>query len=114
MKHGLVLLAALAVCSSARAANADYNAFLKQIATGCQPLIIGRFNVGQAILHGGIGPNADHYNAFISYTRRLYRGTLTEAAYRNSLTAFIGPGTSNNRSFDCIVSHLPSSSPRTQ
>jgi len=112
MKFGPVLLATLAVCSSAAASNADYNAFLKQIATDCRPLIIGRLNVGQAILRGGIGPNADDYNAFISYTRRLYQGTLSEAGYRTSLTAFIGPGTSNNRSFDCIVSHLPPSSPR--
>lgn len=105
----LPLLAALSSCPPAVASNAGYNAFLKQIAAECKPLIIGRDNVGQAISNGTMGVDVDNYHKFLSYTSRLYRGTLSEPEYRRSLTAFLGAGSYNRRSFDCIAAHLPAS-----
>ena len=103
----LALLAGLAPPSLAATSGADYNAFLKSIATDCKPLTIGRFNFAPAILDGGRGVDMNTYHKFISYTSRLYRGTLTDAEYRRSLTAFLNAGSSNSQSFDCIAAHLP-------
>jgi len=102
---------ALTACPLAVAApNADYNAFLKQIAAECKPLIIGRDDIGRGISNsGGLGVDPDNYHKFLSYTSRLYRGTLSEPEYRRSLTAFLGAGSYNRKSFDCIAAHLPAS-----
>jgi hypothetical protein len=107
----LVPLLALSACPLAVAApNAEYNAFLKQIAAECKPLIIGRDDIGRGISNsGGLGVDPDNYHKFLSYTSRLYRGTLSEPEYRRSLTAFLGAGTYNRKSFDCIAAHLPAS-----
>jgi hypothetical protein len=92
------------------ATDAGYNAFLKQIAAECKPLIIGRDDMSRAISNsGGLGVDPDNYHKFLSYTSRLYRGTLSEPEYRRSLTAFLGAGTYNRKSFDCIAAHLPAS-----
>lgn len=104
----LLPLATLAICPLAAASATDYNAFLKQIAADCKPLIIGRDNMGQAILHAGMGVDVNNYHTFLSYTSRLYRGTLSEPEYRRSLAAFLGAGSHNGQSFDCIAVHLPS------
>lgn len=106
----LLPLAALIFCLPAGASSAGYNAFLKQIAAECKPLIIGRDDIGRAISNsGGLGVDPDNYHKFLSYTSRLYRGTLSEPEYRRSLTAFLGAGSYNRKSFDCIAAHLPAS-----
>jgi hypothetical protein len=103
---------AFGVPVAAAASNAEYNAFLKQLAADCKPLIIGRDDIGRAISNsGGLGADPDNYHKFLSYTSRLYRGTLSEPEYRRSLTAFLGAGSYNRKWFDCIAAHLPAPPP---
>jgi len=103
--HALVT----AGCASNSAQQAGYNAFLSRIAADCKPLMIGSDNIGQAIVFNGLGAEPEHYNNFLGQTSALYNGSISPAAYRNSLTSFLGGGTYNERSFDCIVAHLPKS-----
>ena len=84
-----------------------FNSFLDQVASDCKPLIIGSDNFGQAIVFNGLGANPDNYNNFLGKTQVLYNGGMSAQMYRDSLTAFIGPGNYNAHSFDCIVAHLP-------
>jgi len=101
-------LAALAACGGGGATRDDgYNAFLEEIASACKPLIIGDDNMGQAITFNGLGATQEHYNSFLGQTSALFRGGITPDVYRGSLTSFVGSGTYNARSFDCIVAHLP-------
>jgi hypothetical protein len=86
-----------------------YNAFLQRIAADCKPLIIGSDDIGQAIVFNGLGAIPDHYNSFLAKTDALYSGGISQQVYRDSLTAFVGTGSYNQRSFDCIVGHLPRS-----
>jgi hypothetical protein len=103
----VLLSLAVASCASNSAQEAAYNAFLNQIAADCKPLIIGSDNIGQAIVLNGVGASPENYNNFLGQTSALYNGSIPPAVYRNSLTNFLGGGTSNERSFDCIVAHLP-------
>lgn len=86
---------------------AAYEAFLNEIARDCKPLIIGSDNIGLALAFNGLGADPDHYANFLSKTAALYYGAIPQKIYRNSLTAFIGTGSYNDRSFDCIIAHLP-------
>lgn len=105
---GATLLALAAVaCASAPANEGGYNEFLQKIAADCKPLIIGSDNMGQAIVFNGLGATLDNYNNFLAKTSALYNAGISQAIYRESLTAFIGTGSYNRRSFDCIVAHLP-------
>ena len=79
----------------------------QKIAGDCKPLIIGDDNIGEAIVFNGLGANPEHYNTFITKTQALYQGGISGEIYRNSLTTFVGAGTSNDRSFNCIIAHLP-------
>lgn len=85
----------------------DFSVFLQQIAKDCRPLIIGSDDFSQAIVFNGQGAQEENYNNFLAKTRALYRGGIPEDIYRQSLTAFIGSGTYNERSFNCIIGHLP-------
>lgn len=90
-----------------------FNAYLNTLATQCDPLVIGNNNVGQWLKEpSNASPN---YTYFLDMTSRLYYGKISAAAYRESITAFLGPGSSNPRSFDCIFSNFsaqrPSASP---
>lgn len=101
-------LTTLAACGGGGATRDDgYNAFLEEIASACKPLIIGDDNMGQAIVFNGLGATQEHYNNFLGQTSALYRGGITPEIYRGSLTSFVGSGTYNAHSFDCIVAHLP-------
>jgi hypothetical protein len=102
-----LLLAALAACSTGPAAQDPYNAYLETIAKACKPLIIGSDDMGQAIVFNGLGATQEHYGTFLSQTSSLYRGAITPDVYRGAMTSFVGSGTYNARSFDCIVAHLP-------
>lgn len=84
-----------------------YNAFLNKISGDCEPLIIGSDNIGQAIVFNGLGANNDNYTSFLRATEALYEGSMSPVLYRKSLTNDLGGGTYNERSFDCIVAHLP-------
>jgi hypothetical protein len=103
-----LMAAAMAGCASNAQADA-YNAFLERIANECKPLIIGSDNLGQAIVFNGLGASPENYNNFLGKTSALYHGSISPQIYRESLTTFLGGGTYNQRSFDCIVAHLPAS-----
>ena len=102
---------ALAACASSQGKEDGYNAFLNRIAAECKPLVIGSDDMGQAIVFNGLGAIPENYNNFLGKTSALYNGTISPQLYRDSLTSFIGSGTSNQRSFDCIVAHLPQAPP---
>ena len=103
----LAIALAAASCASNSAQESGYSAFLQRIAAECKPLIIGSDDIGQAIVFNGLGARPENYNNFLGQTRALYNGSIPATAYRNSLNSFLGGGSSNERSFDCIVAHLP-------
>ena len=86
-----------------------FDSFLRRIAVQCKPLIIGADDMGQAIQFNGLGAMPEHYNTFIAKTQALYGGGISQQVYRDSLIAFVGAGSYNTRSVDCIVAHLPPS-----
>jgi hypothetical protein len=102
-----LLLSAIAGCASGTPQADAYNAFLERIANECKPLIIGSDNLGQAIVFNGLGASPENYNNFLGKTAALYHGSISPQIYRESLTTFLGSGTYNQHSFDCIVAHLP-------
>ena len=101
-------LLALAGCASTGSGDDGYNAFLQSIAAQCKPLIIGNDNIGQAIQFNGLGAQPDNYNNFLGKTSALYSGGISADVYRDSVTSFLGGGSYNKASFDCIIAHLPS------
>ena len=102
-----LMLSAMTGCASNNPQADAYNAFLERIANECKPLIIGSDNLGQAIVFNGLGASAENYNNFLGKTAALYHGSISPQIYRESLTTFLGSGTYNQHSFDCIVAHLP-------
>lgn len=112
--HPATLLAfalALGACASNSQPDDGYAAFLNRIAAECRPLIIGSDDMGQAIVFNGLGASPEDYNNFLGKTSALYGGAISPQIYRDSLTSFIGGGSYNQRSFDCIVAHLPAATP---
>jgi len=104
----ITLLAfAVMACGSNPDQSDGFNPFLQTIATQCRPLIIGSDDMGQAITFNGLGAIPEHYNIFVNKTEALYRGGISPQIYQESLTAFVGAGSSNERSINCIVAHLP-------
>ena len=105
------ILAVVAVLAEVSCASSpkqdDFAAFLNHIAKDCRPLIIGSDDFSQAIVFNGQGAQPENYNNFLSKTKALYAGGIPEDIYRQSLTAFIGSGSYNERSFNCIISHVP-------
>ncbi|HTS23509.1 MAG TPA: hypothetical protein VMN79_17090 [Casimicrobiaceae bacterium] len=85
----------------------DYDAFLAAVRHDCEPIILGSDNMGQAMLYNGFGVDADSYHSFANLTEALYYGKISPAMYVRSLTATVGWGSHNDRSFDCILGHLP-------
>ena len=105
----LAVTAVVACLGCATHAGGDtYDAFLQRIAAECKPLIIGGDNMGEAITFNGVGAMPVNYTNFLTKTEALYRGGISPQVYRDSLTAFVGTGSYNARSFDCIIAHLPS------
>ena len=102
------VVSVLTACGSNPGQSDGYNAFLQTIASECKPLIIGSDNIGEAITFNGLGAIPEHFNSFLTKTDALYHGGITQQVYRDSLTAYIGAGSSNARSFECIERHLPS------
>jgi hypothetical protein len=106
----ILTAATLAVAACASGQGDGYSAFLSRIAAECRPLIIGSDDIGQAIIFNGLGAIPENYNNFLGKTSALYSGAISPQLYRDSLTTFLGGGTYNQRSFDCIIAHLPSAS----
>jgi hypothetical protein len=86
-----------------------FNAYLQKLGQVCQPLLIGDANVGEWIRYGAVGNN--NYDYFVDATSKLYYNRLTPAGYRQAVVGFLGPGTPNDRSFDCIFRNLPPDRP---
>ncbi len=102
------LLAMAAVsCAFDSPQETAYNAFLNKISADCNPLIIGSDNLGQAIVFNGLGATNDNYTTFLRATEALYEGSMSPAVYRKTLTDNLGGGSYNERSYNCIVAHLP-------
>jgi len=107
-RMGISLLILACIGCASPAERDAYDAFLNRIAEDCKPLIIGSDNIGQALVFNGVGgASPDSYHDFLSATKALYYGNIPPAVYRTSLTSSLGGGRYNDRSFDCIIAHLP-------
>ena len=95
---------------TSRSEQAGYDGFLTQVASKCNPLMLGSHNIGQEIQFShGIGD--DSYDYFLDITSRLYYGQISPASYRGAVQGFFGPGDDTNRGLDCIVANLPTTPP---
>jgi hypothetical protein len=106
------LSAAITACApdAVRSTQATgFNAYIKKLGEVCQPLLIGNADVGEWIRMNSMG--VDNYTYFIDVTSKLYYNRLSPASYRQAVTGFLGPGSSNERSFDCIIGNLPPDRP---
>ena len=86
-----------------------FNGYMKKLSQVCQPLLIGSADVGEWIRMTDMG--VDNYAYFVDVTSKLYYNRLTQAGYRQAVVGFFGPGSSNERSFDCIFRNLPPDRP---
>jgi len=86
----------------------SFDAYVKKLGQVCQPLQIGDKDIGEMIRLGTAGTPYDY---FLDATSKLYYNRITPAAYRQSVVSFFGPGTSNDRAFDCIIKNLPAVRP---
>jgi hypothetical protein len=109
LSRAVVVMLALAgvSCAGSATKQSDFDVFLSRLAQDCKPLIIGSDNFGQAIVFQGLGAQPENWNNFLGKTMALYSGAIPPDIYRDSLTAFIGSGSYNERSFNCIMAHLP-------
>lgn len=82
-----------------------FNAYLNTIGTSCYPLMIGDANVSEWIQNNGA--NQYNYSYFLDMTSKLYYGNISQAAYRDGITGFLGPSSRNDASFACIFRYLP-------
>jgi hypothetical protein len=103
------LLSAGCAPDSTRYDASGFDAYLKQLGEACQPLQIGDKDLGEMIR---LKASSTAYDYFLDATSRLYYNRITPVVYRQSLVSFFGPGTMNDRSFDCIVRNLPVVRPR--
>ena len=108
----LAMPALLQLGCASTATQSAFQTFLQKIAVECKPLIIGSDDIGQAITFNGLGAVPEHYNNFLGQTSALFGGSISPDTYRASLDAFLGSGSYNRRSFDCIFGQLPAMPPR--
>ena len=86
-----------------------FNAYLDTLASSCRPLVIGPYDVGGwLMMRGSSDPN---YAYFFDMTSKLYYGTVSQGDYREGVTGFLGPGSTNAQSFACIFANLPGAKP---
>jgi hypothetical protein len=86
-----------------------FNAYLDTIATNCRPLMIGGSNIAEWLRTPG--SNDPNYMYFLDMTSRLYYGDVSRDTYRDGITGFLGPGSTNAQSFACIFRNLPAQPP---
>ena len=87
-----------------------FDAFTHQIATRCNPLMLGSHNIGQELLYSrGVGD--DSYDYFLDITSRLYYGQISPASYQGAVLGFFGAGDDTSRGIACIIANLPSTPP---
>jgi len=104
-----ILLAACAPDSVRSVEATGFNAYMQKLGQVCQPLLIGDADVGEWIRRNEMGN--DNYTYFFDVTSKLYYKRLTPDGYRQAVVGFFGPGSSNDRSFDCIFRNLPADRP---
>ena len=68
-------------------------------------LMLGDANVSEWIQNNGA--NNYNYSYFLDMRSKLYYGNISQAAYRDGITGFLGPSTRNDASFACIFRNLP-------
>jgi hypothetical protein len=104
----LAALASMAGCApdAIRSAQATgFNGYVNTLKTACPNIQIGASNVGLWLQYGG-GTTND-YDYWLDMTSKLYYRRVSPAEYRSAVGAQLGPGTSNDRAFDCIIGQLP-------
>jgi hypothetical protein len=107
----LAMLAALAGCApdAVRSyAATGFNGYLDSLKTACPNLQIGASEIGLWLQYNAVN---DNYNYWLDQTSRLYYRRISPDAYRSSVTAQLGDGSYNARSFDCIIRNLPAERP---
>ena len=77
--------------------------------SACQPLIIGAQSIGDDIRFNNTG--AFNYAYFAQVTAKLYYHQLCPPEYKQAVVGFLGDGTYNEKSFDCIFYSLPPNRP---
>jgi hypothetical protein len=113
LRIGLSLLAmTMAGCAPDSVSNRQatgFNGYLDTLASSCRSLVIGPYDVGSwLMMRGSTDPN---YSYFLDMTSRLYYGAVSQSDYRESVTGFLGPGSTNAQSFACIFANLPGARP---
>lgn len=105
--HALaVALAALVAACAPDAMNnraaTGFDGFVDNVSRVCAPIQLGPYQLANPLM-GGAGGNS--YDYWLDQTSRLYDRRIGPGQYRESLTAFFGPG--NDGTIDCIVRNLP-------
>ena len=103
------LLAACAPDSIRSVEATGFNGYMQKLGQVCQPMLIGDADVGEWIRRNEMGN--DNYTYFFDVTSKLYYNRLTPDGYRQAVVGFFGPGSSNDRAFDCIFRNLPADRP---
>ena len=104
----LLLAMASAGCAPDTVSNRQatgFNGYLDTLVNSCRPLVIGPYDVGSWLMMRG--SNDPNYSYFLDMTSKLYYGTVSQAEYREGVSSFLGPGSTNAQSFACIVANLP-------
>jgi len=98
----MVLVTSLSGCApGAWNDQSDSDVFFDVIENAC-PQRIGRFEIS----------TLENNNAsFLDITSRLYYGKIDPAGYREFVTSFSDSTAETNQAIDCIIAHLPKTTP---
>ena len=106
-----VALAVLAGCAPDAVRNyaaVGFNGYLDSLKTACPNLQIGSNDIGLWLQYNSVN---DNYNYWLDMTSKLYYNRISPNEYQSSVSAQLGDGSSNARSFDCIIKNLPAQRP---
>lgn len=85
-----------------------FNGYLDSLKTACPNLQIGNNDIGLWLQYNSVN---DNYNYWLDMTSKLYYNRISPNEYQSSVSAQFGDGSSNARSFDCIIRSLPAQRP---
>ncbi|HEY3178588.1 MAG TPA: hypothetical protein VGL25_06885 [Casimicrobiaceae bacterium] len=106
-----VALTVLAGCAPDAVRNyaaTGFNGYLDSLKTACPNLQIGNNEIGLWLQYSAAN---DNYNYWLDMTSKLYYNRISPNEYQSSVSAQLGDGSSNARSFDCIIRNLPAQRP---